>query len=251
VRPKDIWNLLIAASAFGLVYLLDKKAKGRLLALKNGNTLATNNRAGDTARREPSTDQPNAQTILSSTKVIEAKASRESRKSCSGDKHWLDYVTAIFAFLAAIGGIFAAIFTGKQARIASDTEQRQFRAYVHPTEIGIVIDDPGHVTVHVRYRNFGQTPAFRMGDYTCIAVRQQSGAVAGQIDLPDSYLKRIVRPTSILPPQDSVVKSAAVVRQRDRRQSDLQPQYLSHSRGKKRSSSWQFLRIPLWRGLLS
>jgi hypothetical protein len=65
----------------------------------------------------PSGDQPTAHPARRRNRVF-------------ARKHWLDYATAGFAFVAAIAACFAAGFTGWQAWIAKDGEHRQLRAYL-------------------------------------------------------------------------------------------------------------------------
>jgi hypothetical protein len=70
--------------------------------------------------------------------------------------------TELFAFVAAIGGIAAAIFSGAQAWIASDTEQRQLRAYVSAKIEQYPDINSASIDFSVVYKNNGQTPAFKM-----------------------------------------------------------------------------------------
>jgi hypothetical protein len=76
-------------------------------------------------------------------------------------KHWLDYLTLILAFAAAIAASFNA---WHQSRIASDTEQRQLRAYVSMAGIQVEAqgrDEHGELMwmVEAVWRNSGATPA--------------------------------------------------------------------------------------------
>ena len=83
-------------------------------------------------------------------------------------RDWVDYATAAFAFLAALGGIAAAIFTFWQAStarnqlaLAQDTEQRQLRAYVFPTDgwsADVGTAQPARASLN--FKNSGQTPAY-------------------------------------------------------------------------------------------
>lgn len=58
------------------------------------------------------------------------------------EKHWLEYATGVFAFVAAIGGILAAVFSGVQAWISNDSEKRQLRPYVN-ISTGALNNPPG------------------------------------------------------------------------------------------------------------
>ena len=77
------------------------------------------------------------------------------------NKHWLDYLTAIFALFAAIASSFTAGFSGWQRSIAADTEERQLRAYVIVSSQGmknIVLDQKAQSTAI--WDNVGQTPVY-------------------------------------------------------------------------------------------
>ncbi|WP_315778284.1 MULTISPECIES: hypothetical protein [unclassified Bradyrhizobium] len=78
-------------------------------------------------------------------------------------KHLLDYLMTFFAFVAAIGGVAAAAFTGWQAWIASDNEERYLRAYIHVTHgRSFFLEKPDgswDVSETPAYKVYGQTPA--------------------------------------------------------------------------------------------
>lgn len=76
--------------------------------------------------------QPTPQAAGSRSPINQPKTRTKEAKTDQTDKHWLDYATGTFAFLAAVGGIGAAIFSGWQAYIANDNEHRYLRAYLHP-----------------------------------------------------------------------------------------------------------------------
>jgi hypothetical protein len=106
------------------------------------------------------TDQPAPQAALSRPPIDQPKPSRKQTQSDQNEKHWLDYAIGAFAFLAGIGGISAAIFSGWQAWIASDNEHRYLRAYLHP----IIDDEPVDLDkdpIEWTYwlKNYGLTPA--------------------------------------------------------------------------------------------
>jgi hypothetical protein len=78
-------------------------------------------------------------------------------------KHWLEYATAICAFVAALAAIGAAIFSGWQVFVASDTEKRQTRAYAFPTPIPITHFSANDKPVGgVNIKTMGQTPAYNV-----------------------------------------------------------------------------------------
>jgi hypothetical protein len=67
----------------------------------------------------------------------------------------------VMAIIGAIAAIAAACFTGRQVSIARDTEQRQLRAYVGtfvPKDL-LSIDANRYVTLRLRMKNYGLTPA--------------------------------------------------------------------------------------------
>ena len=77
-------------------------------------------------------------------------------------KHWLEYLTAISALIAATAAIFAAIFSGLQASVANDTERRQLRAYVNigsKDELSNFVEN-GKAHVQGVAENVGQTPVY-------------------------------------------------------------------------------------------
>jgi hypothetical protein len=97
-----------------------------------------------------------------------AAAGGENR---SERRHWLEYAAVAFAGAALLASTAAAVFSGRQAWIASDTEERQLRAYLEVTDIEVVCPDctttapvspttfSGRNFVHIRFENSGQTPA--------------------------------------------------------------------------------------------
>jgi hypothetical protein len=63
-----------------------------------------------------------------------------------GSKHLLDYLTAIFAFLAAIAGTSAAFFVGRQASLTRQSLEITNRAFVsvdvEGSEPALIVNDP-------------------------------------------------------------------------------------------------------------
>jgi hypothetical protein len=89
-------------------------------------------------------------------------------------RHSLEYAAVAFAGAAFLASTAAAVVSGRQAWIASDTEERQLRAYLEVTDLEVVCPDcsttgsatsipfPGRNFVHIRFENSGQTPARRI-----------------------------------------------------------------------------------------
>jgi type II secretory pathway pseudopilin PulG len=107
---------------------------------------------------------PCSRTASPCCKPASPKPHGEGEQPQGGRKHWLDYATGMFAFLAALGGITAAVLTGWQGWVARDTEHRELRAYVGVTKAAIESMVAGHPSVlSVAVRNFGVTPAYSVG----------------------------------------------------------------------------------------
>jgi hypothetical protein len=66
------------------------------------------------------------------------ESKRENGNANQRDKHILDYLTAIFAFIAAIGGVVAGIAGGYQGLIARDSEIVSNRAFVSSTDFQLI-----------------------------------------------------------------------------------------------------------------
>jgi hypothetical protein len=77
----------------------------------------------------------NPEAALASRENNQPKTSAVARKTDDTSKHWLDYLTAGFAFIAGAGAIIAAIFTGWQATIADKGMRISNRAYVSSTSL--------------------------------------------------------------------------------------------------------------------
>jgi hypothetical protein len=90
------------------------------------------------------------------------------------ERHWLEYAAVALAGAAFVVSCFAATFSGWQAWIASDAEERQLRAYLEVTDLEVVCPDCATIGpvnpsspipyisqnfVHIRFENSGQTPA--------------------------------------------------------------------------------------------
>src|SRR5208282_2033223 len=80
--------------------------------------------------KQDRTASPSHKSTLPSDEKHHPEPAKRDSMAQKGDKHWLEYATGLFAFIAASGAILAAIFGGWQASVSSDTERRQLRAYV-------------------------------------------------------------------------------------------------------------------------
>jgi hypothetical protein len=116
-----------------------------------------NNTGSGPEDEKKSAETPSAESAGSRPEIHEPKTDANRDEPGNGDKHWLDYATGVFAFIAAIGAILAAIFSGWQAWIASDTERRQLRAYVSFSTTNPIKMTSSEVTMVID--NFGETPA--------------------------------------------------------------------------------------------
>jgi hypothetical protein len=114
----------------------------------------------------------------------------------SGERHWLDYAVGGFAFLAALGGITAAVFTGWQAWVAQDTEKRQLRSYVGISPGDVTLQEGTPAVVVINFKNFGQTPAY--------SVTLHGRAEQLPYPLPTSFVFPDYSPQSILAEQLTV-----------------------------------------------
>jgi hypothetical protein len=118
---------------------------------------------------------PSANTTLSSSEIEEPPTSTHTANSKIEDKHWLDYVTASLALIAAIA---ATLLGSYQGWVARDTEKRQLRAYMVLTDLGVFCPDCGDKSLvtdilpniknsmRTRLENNGQTPAREVNGIT-------------------------------------------------------------------------------------
>ena len=116
--------------------------------------------AADPAQgKDSSPERPRAESAPPRGEIHEPNTGTDGKDSRGDQKHWLDYAIGIFAFLAAIGGIGASIFSGWQAWTSSDTEQRQLMAYVGITQHGIENFGEQNQVLKITQKNYGLTPA--------------------------------------------------------------------------------------------
>jgi hypothetical protein len=100
-------------------------------------------------------------------------------RAVSDRKHWLDYATAVFAFVAAVAACVAAGMASHQNSIASDSERRQLRAYVSMVAISLEAGrhNGGEMVWNTEavWRNSGATPARGLQVFSNIAATYAKG----------------------------------------------------------------------------
>jgi hypothetical protein len=128
-----------------------------VLSEPNTNQNPTDDAGNPANHQQTGAAQPNSETADSGSEIHAPKAYDKRHKAEDAKKHWLEYATASFALIAAIGAITAAIFAGYQGWIARDTEIQQLRAYIAismATRMNIDTEK-----TQFTLDNFGQTPA--------------------------------------------------------------------------------------------
>jgi hypothetical protein len=136
-----------------------KRRKQRKIRLPTQKPKHADNITNPPDQKEAGPSHPNYEPAPSGGEIHQPKARTKTCKAKDTDKHWLDYATGIFAFIAAIGAVAAAIF-------ASDTERRSLRAYVLANKAQIEnfgIDRLISGTVELK--NSGLTPSYRTRTY--------------------------------------------------------------------------------------
>jgi hypothetical protein len=121
----------------------------------------TKGASGHASEKQDRPASPSPEPIMPREEQHHPKTDGRSNNANHDKKHWLEYATGAFAFIAAAGGIFAASFGGWQASVASDSEKRQLRAYIGLVPGGI--DNFGDVQKQHFFftrRNYGQSPAY-------------------------------------------------------------------------------------------
>jgi len=116
-----------------------------------------------TRGRKNGAPEPQPTATTSSAEPASPETKDKCHKTEKHQKHWLDYATAWFAFVAAIGGIGAAIFGGLQGWISRDTEKRQLRAYVGVSPGDVENFGSGDQRLRLIRKNYGGTPAYDVG----------------------------------------------------------------------------------------
>lgn len=83
-------------------------------------------------------------------------------RSLAKDRDWFDRATFVASVAAAVAALAAAIFTGSQAWIAKDTENRQLRAYLFIDHSPLSEVTPGKFRADLAIRAAGVTPAYKI-----------------------------------------------------------------------------------------
>jgi hypothetical protein len=150
----------------------------------------TKTAAGAPENKQDSSASPGHQSTLPGDHKHHPESDKRDRMPNKDEKHWLEYATGFFAFIAAIGGIAAASFGGWQAYIAADAEHKSLRAYVVPLGFRVdnfSVDQPFLSTA--TFVNAGQTPAkdIRLPDlhfdelpYPIVGTISPKGSVGGE-----------------------------------------------------------------------
>ncbi len=150
-------------------------------------------------------DNPNLVTPPPVIKSDGAKTEKQCRCPKNHDGERKQNWTLILAFVAAIGSAGAAISGIRQAWIASDTEQRQLRAYLFLSATNVVIETNRTVFSNIIFKNYGVTPADNVRHWACVAVRDiviKNSVTIDPTDLPDWRGDIIALPRSIVPQGD-------------------------------------------------
>lgn len=111
--------------------------------------------------------------------------------------------TELFAFVAAIGGVLAAIFSGYQGWVARDSEKRQLRAYVSFSTTNPLKMSGSELTVIID--NFGQTPAKN------VHIWSSWQFVPFGDDLPADFQFLVKSPCGGTPPKQSMLPGPVTI----------------------------------------
>jgi hypothetical protein len=176
-----------------------------VLSEPNTNPKPPENASGSAEQHEGGTGQPDAKAAVPGSKIHEPKSSAECCKPNGNDRHWLDYATGLFAFIAAVGGIAAAIAGGYQGWVSRDSEQRSLRAYVFAENTNIGITDDRNPNITVTIKNVGSTPAYEFRHWACAFVRPTPNPVISWNVFPN-ISKGIEAPATIVAPQGVKLK---------------------------------------------
>jgi hypothetical protein len=120
----------------------------------------TRYRAADKNQRA---NEPHSDPIAPSAPVHQPEVGSKCGDSDSAYKHWLDYAIGIFAFIAAIGGVLAAVFSGWQALVANQSLIASNRPWISvepKITSGLTFDsDGGRILIEYAFKNVGHAPA--------------------------------------------------------------------------------------------
>ena len=148
--------------------------RNRRSAQANKKENVASNADQPTTQKQPNpTDSGNKVPTDGGDKNHPPDAKNQSCKPYTEGKHWLDYLTAGFALVAAIGGVGAGIAGGYQAYVARDTEIASNRAFVIANSINFVsYTDPSNKDrwwyVAPIIENVGNTQTKSLYSYTHI-----------------------------------------------------------------------------------
>ncbi|MGJ5042726.1 hypothetical protein [Bradyrhizobium sp. HKCCYLRH1062] len=126
-------------------------------------------------------------------------ASAETTGLRGSSKHWIDYATALFGFIAAIGGFAAAIFAGWQALIAREGTIVANRAFVFSNAFQYITyqepSDPGRVWLAFPLiENAGNTQTRNMTTFTQGTVGLPTGFPWGDPSKQQPRAHRMIAP---------------------------------------------------------
>jgi hypothetical protein len=186
-----------------------------------------NNKLGKRKRRMTSqdpkaageTDKPSNQEQNNSTEPCpeassarrEIHAPKACTKSCKNEKHWLDYATGMFAFVAAFGGAIAGGAAAYQGWVARHSEIVSNRAFIVANSVRFItyIDpstDPRWWQIAPVIENTGNTPTknlrFVAGMGICAAGMPSKAAIENMLggrDPPkDHFAKNVIGPKAAI-----------------------------------------------------
>ena len=107
-------------------------------------------------------------------KIQEQIRSNKIKIYFSQIESWVNFLTLCFVGTYTILTYCALDTTQRHVEISRDTEIRQLRAYVIPSESSIIVTTPDILKVHLVFKNYGLTPAHKLSGWNCIAVGRYS-----------------------------------------------------------------------------
>jgi hypothetical protein len=147
------------------------------MTTKSDSTEEINKGAAD---RQDAASAPDAHTALARSEEHHPETAAHKDDANQGRKHWLEYATAGFAFVAALGSISAVIIGYWQWSAMTESNlinrvsgERQARAYL---DIFVAAIEPQHsdagdaIGARVTMRNSGPTPAYEERSWIAIQV---------------------------------------------------------------------------------
>jgi hypothetical protein len=164
---------------------------------------------------EGNAEPSNTDKLASRAKPMEASAASDEHTAINSQcdkptpndkKHPLEWAIAFMLFGTLIATGFAACYTRKQWRTASDQEQRSLRAYVMVQSSEIGVKDTGELTATITIKNFGSTPAYNVRHWACAMVNRfpdQDIDFPTAAEIVSSYKEA---PGSLIPPSGTLGK---------------------------------------------